>query len=365
MKLSLFYELTSDDPNVPGAVEQRFQEAMEQCALADQLGFQGVWAVEHHFLPGYSHMSSPEIFLAAVSQRTRRLRLGHAIMHLPYKINNPIRAAERLATLDVISGGRVEFGGGRATSHEELDGFDIDPAETQKQWAEAMQIIPRMWTEEYFEYESDQIRIPRRRITPKPVQQPHPPMWVASTQPSSIVFAGEHGLGVLGFGISDINSMNFVQMYREALTRAKPAAGVINDRFAVLRIALCCPTDREAIELQEYNFNLFNQQVGALFAPWIEGTPPPSYEYIINNFKKQLELRTSHSMEELVEMDQACIGSPETCARVINRLADSGVDEVMLFMQGARTPHDKVLDSIRLFANEVMPRLKQPAEATA
>jgi len=206
--------------------------------------------------------------------------------------------------------------------------------------------------------------MPSRNVVPKPVQKPHPPMWVASTQPSSIVFAGEHGLGVLGFGISDINSMNFVQMYREALTRAKPAAGVINDRFAVLRTALCCPTDREAIDLQEYNFNLFNQQIGALFAPWIEGTPPPSYEYIINNFKRQLEMRTTHTMQELVEMDQACIGSPETCVRVLNRLADAGVDEVMLFMQGARTPHEKVLESIRLFASEVAPRLKQPAASS-
>jgi alkanesulfonate monooxygenase SsuD/methylene tetrahydromethanopterin reductase-like flavin-dependent oxidoreductase (luciferase family) len=365
MKLSLFYELTSDDPNEPGLVQRRFHEAIEQCELADKLGFTGVWAVEHHFLPGYSSMSSPELFLAAVSQRTTKLRLGHAIMHLPYKINNPIRAAERIATLDILSNGRVEFGGGRATSHEELDGFDVNPADTQSQWAEAMQIIPRMWTEDWFEYESDQIRIPRRQITPKPVQQPHPPMWVASTQPSSVQFAGEHGLGVLGFGISDAKNSDYVTMYRNALKNAKPAAGVINDRFAVLRIALCCPTDKEAIELQEYNYRLFNQQVGALFAPWLEGTPPPSYEYIIDNFKRAAEQRTTHTMAELVELDQACIGSPETCARVLNRLTDSGVDEVMLFMQGARTPHDKTLESIRLFATEVLPRLKQPQAAAA
>lgn len=364
MKLSLFYELTTDDPDVPGAVQQRFNEALEQCELADQVGFTGVWAVEHHFLPGYSSMSCPELFLAAASQRTKKLRLGHAIMHLPYKINNPIRAAERIATLDVLSNGRVEFGGGRATSYEELDGFDVDPALTQRQWAEAMEIIPRMWLEDKFEYESDLIRIPPRKITPKPVQQPYPPMWVASTQPSSIQFAGEHGLGVLGFGISDYNSDNYVKVYREALKNAKvPVGGVINDRFAVLRIALCCPTDDEAIAIQEYNYNLFNEQVGNLFRPWIEGTPPPSYEYIIESFKKRMEDRETHTMKELVEMDQACIGSPETCARVINKMADAGVDEVLLFMQGARTPHEKVLESIRLFASEVMPRLKQPATA--
>ena len=363
MKLSLFYELTTDDPNVPGAVQQRFNEALEQCELADQMGFTGVWCVEHHFLPGYSSMSSPELFLAAVSQRTKNLRLGHAIMHLPYKINNPIRAAERIATLDILSNGRVEFGGGRATSHEELDGFDVDPATTQAQWAEAMQIIPRMWAEEYFEYESDLIRIPRRRITPKPVQQPHPPMWVASTQPSSIQFAGEHGLGVLGFGISDLNSDDYVKMHKEALKKAKPASGVINDRFAVLRISLCCPTDEEALEIQEYNYRLFNQQVGSLFAPWLEGTPPPSYEYIIENFKRQMAMGQTHTMAELVELGQACIGSPQTCANAINKLVDAGVDEVLLFMQGARTPHDKILESIKLFANEVKPLLKEPVSA--
>jgi alkanesulfonate monooxygenase SsuD/methylene tetrahydromethanopterin reductase-like flavin-dependent oxidoreductase (luciferase family) len=363
MKLSLFYELPTDDPNVPGAVQRRFNEAIEQCVLADELGFTGVWCVEHHFLPGYSSMSAPELFLAALSQRTKKLRLGHAIMHLPYKINSPIRAAERIATLDILSNGRVEFGGGRATSQEELDGFDVDPATTQAQWAEAMQIIPRMWTEEYFEYQSDLIRIPRRRITPKPVQEPHPPMWVASTQPSSIKFAGEHGLGVLGFGVSDVKSNDLVAMYKEALKNARPAAGVINGRFAVMRIALCCRTDEEALEIQEYNYRLFYQQVGGLFSPWLEGTPPPSYEYIIDNFKRQMAGSKAHTMQELVALGQACIGSPETCATAIHKLVDAGVDEVMLFMQGARTPHDKILDSIRLFAPEVMPRLKQPGAA--
>jgi alkanesulfonate monooxygenase SsuD/methylene tetrahydromethanopterin reductase-like flavin-dependent oxidoreductase (luciferase family) len=365
MKLSLFYELTTDDPDVPGAIQQRFNEAIEQCALADQVGFTGVWAVEHHFLPGYSSMSCPELFLAAVSQKTERLRLGHAIMHLPYNINNPIRAAERIATLDVLSNGRVEFGGGRATSHEELAGFDQDAGLTQAQWAEALQIIPRMWLEDPFEYQSDLIRIPRRRITPKPVQQPHPPIWVASTQPSSIQFAGEHGLGVLGFGISDINSVDFVKMYKKALQNAKPAVpGVINDRFAVLRIALCCPTDAEALELQEYSYRLFQEQVGNLFKPWMEHAPP-SYEYIIESFKRQMAEGKAHTMEELVQLGQACIGSPATCANVINNLAAAGVDEVLLFMQGARTPHAKVLESIKLFAHEVLPRLREPATVTA
>jgi alkanesulfonate monooxygenase SsuD/methylene tetrahydromethanopterin reductase-like flavin-dependent oxidoreductase (luciferase family) len=362
MKLSLFYELTTDDPNEPGAVEKRFAEAFEQIEYAEEMGFDGVWCVEHHFLPGYSHLSSPEIFLTAVSQRTKRMRIGTAIMHLPYNINNPIRVAERIATMDIVSGGRIEFGAGRATSMEEFEGFNVDPTLTRAQWAEGLEIIPRMWTEEYFEYESEFIKIPRRRITPKPVQKPHPPLWVACTQPDTIKFAGEHGIGVLGFGVKDALTENFVEVYRDALKNAKPAVpGVINGRFAVMRMALCLPTDEEAIELQEYSYHLFNEQVGNLFAPWIEGKPPPSYEYIIEHFKMLRDHAGSHTLKELTELDETLVGSPETVARALNKMADAGVDEALLFMQGARTPHEKIMESIRLVATEVRPLLHEPA----
>ncbi len=360
MKLSLFYELTTADPDVPGAVKQRFDEALEQIQLADQLGFDTVWAVEHHFLPGYSHMSCPEQFLTAVAMVTKRIRLGHGIMHMPFKINHPFRVAEHVATLDILSGGRVEFGAGRATSQEELLGFGVDPAETQPQWEEALRILPKMWTQRAFEgWESKHITIPPRRVTPQPLQKPFPPMWVASTQPYSVEFAGKNGLGCLGFGISDAHSGNIVQMYREAIKHAKPEHGVINNQFAVLRVALCAPTDDEAIAIQESNYRLFYEQVTGLFAPWLEGKPPPTYEYIIQSFKEQMAMGQTYTMKELVEAGQAIIGSPETCAHFMNNLIDAGVDEVLLFMQGATTPHQAILESIRLFAEEVRPRLRR------
>jgi alkanesulfonate monooxygenase SsuD/methylene tetrahydromethanopterin reductase-like flavin-dependent oxidoreductase (luciferase family) len=360
LKLSLFYELTTQDPDIPGAVKQRFDEAMEQIRYADELGFDTVWAVEHHFLPGYSHLSCPEQFLAAAAMVTKRIRLGHAIMHMPFKINHPFRVAEHVGTLDVLSGGRVEFGAGRATSQEELFGFGVDPTETQPQWEEVLHLLPKMWTQRVFEgWESKYIKLPPRRITPQPIQQPFPPMWVASTQPYSVEFAGKNGLGCLGFGVSDARSADYVQMYREAIRQAKPAHGIINNQFGILRVALCAATDDEAIALQEPNYRLFYEQVTGLFAPWLEGKPPPTYEYIIQSFKEQLAMGRTYSMKELVEAGQAIIGSPETCARFINKLIDAGVDEVLLFMQGATTPHDKILDSIRLFAEEVRPQLKR------
>ena len=355
--MSLFFELTTEDPDVPGAVQLRFEEALEQCQLADELGFDTVWCVEHHFLPGYSHLSCPEQFLVAVAMKTKRIRLGHAIMHLPFNINHPLRVAEHIGTLDVLSGGRVEFGGGRATSQEELLGFGVDPAETQAQWEECLRMLPKMWTQETFEWDSPLIKIPPRRITPKPLQQPFPPMWVASTQPYSIQFAGKNGLGVLGFGVSDDQSEDYVAMYREAIQEANPDHGVIHNEFGVLRNSLCAPSDDEAIAIQEPNYRLFNEQISGLFAPWIDGTPPPTYEFIIESFKQRRGGERQLSMKEMVEQGQACIGSPETCTRAINKLIDADVDEVLLFMQGATTPHAKILESIRLFAEEVRPNL--------
>ena len=104
-----------------------FAEAIEQAELLDQIGIDSFWLVEHHFLEEYSHSSAPEIFLAALSQRTKHLRLGHGIMHTPPSINHPARQAERIATLDIVSGGRVEFGTGEGSSAAELDAFGIDP----------------------------------------------------------------------------------------------------------------------------------------------------------------------------------------------------------------------------------------------
>src|SRR5262249_56170532 len=151
MKLSLFYELTTEDPDVPGVVKRRLDEALEQIQLADKLGFDTVWAVEHHFLPGYSHMSCPEQFLVAAAMVTKRIRLGHGIMHMPFKINHPFRAAEHVATLDVLSGGRVEFGAARATSQEELFGFGGDPAATHPQSEKAPPLLPQPTTPPEFQ----------------------------------------------------------------------------------------------------------------------------------------------------------------------------------------------------------------------
>src|SRR5687768_17490260 len=138
MRFGIFYEHQLPRPWDDGAEEKLLSDALEQVELADQVGIDYVWEVEHHFLEEYSHSSAPEVFLAAASQRTKNIRLGHGIVQLPPNFNHPVRTAERIATLDLVSNGRVEFGSGESSSEAELGGFRIDPVLKREMWLEGL-----------------------------------------------------------------------------------------------------------------------------------------------------------------------------------------------------------------------------------
>src|SRR5829696_10529049 len=148
MKFGIFYEHQIGRPWEDDTDVRLIHDALEQIELADRLGIQYAWEVEHHFLEEYSHSSAPEVFLAAASQRTQRIRLGHGIVQLPPPFNHPARVAERAATLDLISGGRVELGTGEASSQMELGGFGIDRRAKRAMWEEALDAVARMMVEE-------------------------------------------------------------------------------------------------------------------------------------------------------------------------------------------------------------------------
>ncbi|MGE0541770.1 MAG: LLM class flavin-dependent oxidoreductase, partial [Dehalococcoidia bacterium] len=141
MKFGIFYEHQLPRPWDDGIELKLFQDALTQVALADSLGIDHAWEVEHHFLEEYSHSSAPEVFLAAASQRTKNIRLGHGIVLMPPGYNPPARIAERLATLDLVSNGRVEWGTGESASRAELEGFGIDPGERREMWRETTEQV--------------------------------------------------------------------------------------------------------------------------------------------------------------------------------------------------------------------------------
>ena len=252
MRFGLFYEHQMARPWAEGAEEKLLLDALEQVELADRLGFESVWEVEHHFLEEYSHSSAPEVFLAAASQRTKRMRLGHGIVQLPPNFNHPARVAERIATLDLISGGRVEFGTGESGSQMELGGFRIDRALKHAQWEEALDAVTRMMVEEPFAgYQGKFISMPRRNVVPKPKQKPHPPLWVACSRRETIRIAARKGIGALSFSfIEPEEAKEWVDDYYRILASEEcvPAGFAVNPNLAVVVPFMCHPDEQTAIE---------------------------------------------------------------------------------------------------------------------
>ncbi len=199
MEFGLFMELSVPRPWTPDSERQVYENALEQVRLADELGFDYVWAVEHHFLEEYSHCSAPDLFLTACADADQA-HPGRATGSSPCvpQYQSPIRVAERAAVLDILSGGRLELGTGRSATWTELGGFGADPDETKKTWDEFVRVIPKMWTQERFAWDGRMFSMPERAMLPKPMQKPHPPMWVAVTSPGTELDAADRGLGCLG-----------------------------------------------------------------------------------------------------------------------------------------------------------------------
>src|SRR2546426_3857037 len=252
MKFGVFYELQRPRPWGPDGEENMVREALEQIELADRLGFDSVWEVEHHFLEEYSHSSAPEVFLAAASQRTRRIRLGHGIVQLPLGFNHPARVAERIGMLDLVSGGRVEFGTGQGSSQAELGGFGVDRDLKHNQWEEALDAIIRMMTEEPFAgHDGRFFSMPPRNVIPKPKQKPHPPLWVACSRRETILVAARKGLGALTFAfIEPEDAKEWVDEYYSIIQSDKciPGGFAVNPNVAVVLPFMCHEDEQTAID---------------------------------------------------------------------------------------------------------------------
>ena len=359
MKFGLLYELEYAKPWYEGWEARIFHQALDQIELADRAGFDYVWEVEHHFLTEYSHSSAPEVFLGAVSQRTKRIRIGHGIVLLPMAYNNPIRVAERIATLDILSGGRVEFGTGRSGTPAELEGFGVDPADSKAMWDEAVRIIPRMWTEDPFCYEGRFFSMPARSIWPKPVQKPHPPMWVAAASPRTFVEAGERGLGVLCFIIGQPTELpERIRPYREAIARAQPVGAFVNEHVAGFTVTLCLDDDAEAQRIGGPAALWYTSMLSAILGDW-RGRHIPGYEYYGELGRRAASAESTASMGSLIENGTFCIGDVDTCTRIIEKYQAAGVDQLICFMQAGRIPHEKIMRSIELFGERIIPRFRE------
>ena len=247
MKFGIFYELQLPRPWTPEGEYTLYQNALDQVELADRLGYDFAWEVEHHFLEEYSHSPAPEVFLAAASQRTKQIRLAHGIMQLTTV--HPARVAERIAALDLVSRGRVEFGMGESASITELEPFDRDFAEKRAVWEDAVRAVIPMFKEGGCEYHGTHFDFPLRNVVPKPLQKPHPPLWVACSALDTIEMARRRGMGALAFQFLSADAAHaWVHAYYNAFTKRldKLTDYVTNPNIALTSYFMCAETDEEA-----------------------------------------------------------------------------------------------------------------------
>ncbi|PYM33479.1 MAG: LLM class flavin-dependent oxidoreductase [Candidatus Rokuibacteriota bacterium] len=347
MKFGIFYEHQIPRPWSERSEYDVSQNSLAQIELADRLGYDYAWVVEHHFLEEYSHSSAPEVFLGAASQRTTRIRLGHGVVQLP--TNHPIRVAERVATLDLLSGGRVELGLGEGQGPVELHPFGRRVREKRDVWEEAVKALIPMFSRPSWEWHGQFFDFPARNVLPKPYQRPHPPLWVACSNITTIASAGQWGMGALGFQfVSPDAARAWVNRYYLNLTRhlAKLADYPTNPNVAMVSGFMCAETDEAAREKASgWTFFVF-----CLSHYGRHGIPAPGAGDMWELYQGWRE--TPKAQETL---RSGLIGSPETIRRRLREFESAHVDQVILLNQAGRTTHDDICASLELFAREVMP----------
>jgi len=354
MKFGLLYEMETPRPWNAMSEYNTYWQALAQIELADRIGIDYVWEVEHHFLEEYSHSSAPEVFYGAVSQRTKNIRIAHGVRLLPFNFNNPIKVAEQAAVLDILSNGRMELGTGRSTTAQELDGFSVDYDRTRQEVREALDIIVKAWTDEILEYNGKLIKVPPRRVVPKPIQKPHPAMWMACVAPDSYQMAGDRGMGVLSFSLNFEQVQKSMEAYHKSFANRTDQVGKVpNEAFAGLVICHVAENkEEEAIGLEGARWFMHN--VAKLFEPLMTKNKLYSYEYLPNLMAMDMDPKDTPDAK-LKEHHMVVVGNPDEVNRKLETFERSGMEQVIMFKQAGRIPHQNIMKSLRLISKHVLP----------
>jgi alkanesulfonate monooxygenase SsuD/methylene tetrahydromethanopterin reductase-like flavin-dependent oxidoreductase (luciferase family) len=347
MKFGIFYEHQLPRDWNEDSEHKLFKQSLEQIELADRLGFDYAWEVEHHFLEEYSHSAAPEVFLGAASQRTKNIRLGHGIIQLT--TNHPARVAEKVATLDLVSDGRVELGLGEGASVTELHPFNLRFRDKRDVWEDAVKCVLPMFWNHGWQYEGEFFKFPLRAVVPKPLQKPHPPLWVACSQLDTIKYAAHRGMGALCFKFADLASARaWVNAYYNTFIRhqEKLCDYQANANIAVVGGFMCCETDEEAWQKADgWTFFQFALQLYNKEGPFEPGT--------MNIWERYLEWKQTPAGQR--RSGSELIGSPATIRERLHELRAANVDQVILLNQAGKNTHEDICSSLELFAKEVMP----------
>ncbi|MBQ11116.1 MAG: hypothetical protein CMJ45_06160 [Planctomyces sp.] len=388
MKFGILYEAQRPFEGNDVDWNSLYRETLDQCELADQLGYDNLWFVEHHFLTGFSGSPCPEVLFGALSQRTKNIRIGFGVSILPS--HHPIHIAERVAMVDQLTNGRVEFGTGRSNAYEQL-GQGVDPRETRERWDESLRMLPQIWQSDEFSWEGKYWNIPSRRILPKIYQTPHPRMYLACTQTESFRLAAKHGIGVLSSASYAVDILaEHVKVYRDAITDADPVGAFVTDFWGNNVHAYCGKDDQAAKELAAESMKTFfgpdkpyiagrinayeelleawggvPDDLNADFSRWLRQSDD-AHKAQAAEAGLSLDAGPGAARAAIAQLDANLLadrgviiaGNPESCIKTIKMYEDIGVDQVMMIMQTETISHEQVMESLELFGKEVIPAFR-------
>jgi alkanesulfonate monooxygenase SsuD/methylene tetrahydromethanopterin reductase-like flavin-dependent oxidoreductase (luciferase family) len=355
MKFGIFYELQLPRPWQKDSEHRLYQDALTQVEVADRVGYDYAWMVEHHFLEEYSHCPAPESFLGAASQRTKNIRLGHGIFQVT--TNHPTRVAERVAVLDLLSDGRCEFGMGESASITELEPFGRTMEDKRAVFDEAVAAIFPMFKDGASEHHGKYFDIPFRHVLPKPLQKPHPPIWMACSQLDTIERAGRCGMGALGFQFVSADAAHaWVHAYYNAITKRlkKLADYTINPNIALVSFFMCCKTDEEARKRAD-GCTFFQFALRFYGASADRKRPEPG---TVNMWDEYNKWKRANPDAQEAALRGGLIGSPDTLRKKLAKFETSHIDQVILLNQAGKNAHEDICESLELFGREVMPEFQ-------
>jgi alkanesulfonate monooxygenase SsuD/methylene tetrahydromethanopterin reductase-like flavin-dependent oxidoreductase (luciferase family) len=376
MKFSMIFEAQLAYPTKEHE-HQVIKDCVEQAVFAEEMGFDRVWAVEHHALRWYAHMSAPEIFLTWVAARTSRIRIGHGVVCMPFNYNHPVRVAERAAMLDLLSNGRLDLGAGRGATLQEMSLCGVDPERTYAEVEEALRMIGKMWQEDTFEWHGDLMTVaapPNHKphhILPRPVQEPHPPLYLACTKRDTVTLAAEYGIGalVLGFaGVDEVRDLH--KIYEDGIanrTGDRFVSTVVNNHFSALCPTIVMDDADEALHIGAKGQRFFAMAI----SHWYGGGPPPvedSHEDSVEAIAKERERVEAYLHESAIPLNPNALatlnidhayGTPERAIAYVEQLEDAGADEIMCLMQMGTVPQSACMETIRHWGETVIPHFRK------
>ncbi len=367
MRFALFYEIPVAAPWTRDSEHQAYKNTLEQAIAGERFGWDAFWTVEHHFLSEFSHCSNPEVLYGAIASRTSRIRLGYGVRLMPKPYNHPVRTAESVAVLDLLSDGRVDFGTGRSSTRAELEGFGIDPHATRDMWREAIAHVVACWTNDEVTLDGRHWQMPRRRVLPKPLQDPHPPIWGATSSDEGHQQMGEHGIGLCSFavGVSPEEVKRKIDLYRTAIAGCTtPLGKVVHNQASTFTMALCAPTEAEARAAARESFEWYPKagarQIGTV-ASWMAEQRKDLGNYGYAADMKRVDeqgLLDLLTLDYLVDNGACVLGTPEQCLAACRRYATAGVDLLLCLVNPYKIPHQQVMQTIELMGTHVIPHCR-------